>query len=173
MKKTTCVNYGFLILLGILLSCNRKVCENDNFYSTYQTRFQNTQIAEGFVKSDLELKQEIFSTLCISNKIKKLLIVECQNATESFYSRGLLYSYDDSKTYYYRRRDGKVIAGKGNNGYSDLNNILLKVRKDFSSEKAKLDKNYDDISDAPIVDVTLYDSLGFKKFDSFSFPSSP
>src|SRR5215213_7830255 len=110
---------GFLLLLCFLLSCTRNFCTKETFYSIYQTRFHEKNLDDNFVKSDLEIKQKIFSTLCISNKIKKMLIVEYRNATQSFYSRGLLFTYDDSKTYYYRIKDGEVITGERSNGYVD------------------------------------------------------
>ena len=66
--------------------------------------------------------------------------------------------------------NGKVIAGKGYNGNVTLNKILLRLKKNFSQEKINLDKPYDDIFDASMVNVLLYDSLMPKKFESFSFP---
>ena len=152
------------------MSCNRNYCKTESFFSIYQTRFEANKLGDDFVKNDLELKQKIFSTLCISRVIKKILIVEYGSATQSFFSRGLLFTYDDSKTYNYRIKDGKVIASKGSNDYFDLNKILLTVKKDFSSAKTKMDMSYDDFADAPIVNVLLYDSLMPQKFDRFSFP---
>jgi hypothetical protein len=99
-----------------------------------------------------------------------MLIVEDRNATQLFFSRGLLFTYDDSTIYYYQMKEGKIKAGMGNNGYNDLNKILVNVKKDFSAAKAKIGKKYEDIFDAPIVNVLLYEVLNPSKFDSFSFP---
>jgi hypothetical protein len=161
---------GFLFFLGLLLSCSRNVCKTETFYSIYQARFHDKELSNNFVKGDLDSKKKVFSTLCISKKINKMLIVEDRNATQLFFSRGLLFTYDDSTIYYYQMKEGKIKGGIGNNGYSDLNKILVNVKKDFSAAKAKIGKKYEDIFDAPIVNVLLYDVLNPSKFDSFSFP---
>jgi hypothetical protein len=170
MRKIINAKSGFLIFIGFLLSCNRDSCKQENFYSIYQTRFEVSKLNDEFVKNDLEIKRKIFSTLCISNRLQKMLIIEWKSGTQSFYSRGLLFTYDDSKTYYFKMRDGEVIAGKGSDGNVDLDKILIQVKNDFSGEKIKMGKNHNDIFDAPIVNVLLYDSLMPGKFDSFNSP---
>ena len=170
MKRIFSAKYVFLIVVGISLSCNRKFCGNENFYSVYQTRFEGNGFNNDFVKHDLDIKQEIFSALCLSSKLKKVLIVEYRGGTQSYYSKGLLFTYDDSKTYYFKILNGKVIAGKGYNGNVALNKILLHLKKNFSEERINLDKSYDNIFDASMVNVLQYDSLRSEKFESFSFP---
>lgn len=170
MKRIFYAKYVFLIAIGTSLSCNRNFCKGENFYSVYQTRFDGNEFNNDFVKHDLDIKQKIFTEACLPSNLKKMLIVEYRGGTQSFYSKGLLFTYEDSKTYYFKILNGKVIAGKGYNGNVTLNKILLRLKKNFSQEKINLDKPYDDIFDASMVNVLLYDSLMPKKFESFSFP---
>jgi hypothetical protein len=170
IRKITFSISSFLFLIVCSESCSRNYCTHETLYSIYQTRFKEQKSDGDFVKTDLEIKQKIFSALCISHDIKKMIIVEFANATQAFYSRGLLFTYDDSKTYYYNIKNGHVIAGKGNNGYNELARILSAVKNDYSNAEAKIKLNHVNYFDVPIVNVLLYDSSQYKKFSSFSFP---
>ena len=75
--------YATLCILffpGFLLSCKNKLCENENFFSTYQKRFEVNKWDSAFIKSDLWFKRNIFSILCIPDHIDKMLIVEIRSA---------------------------------------------------------------------------------------------
>jgi hypothetical protein len=171
MKRDICfVVPVFSIVLVTLLSCDRKLCANDNFYSVYGKRFEASSFNSDFVNSDLELKRKIFSELCIPSNVKRMLLVEYRDAAQGFYSQGLLFTYEDAKTYYFKVKDRGVIAGKGSTNNSDLNKILFYMKENFANAKTILNKDYSKIHDAPIINVILYDSSKVIKFDSFNFP---
>lgn len=160
----------FLFLFVFTLSCSRSTCVHQTFYSIYQNRFQEEKFDENFVRGDSAIKKKIFSLLCISHQIKKMLIVEYGDETHSFYSQGLLFTYDDCKTYYYRIKNDKIVAGEGKNNFHYLNKILLRAKNDFLSLKKKIDSNKRNVFDSPIINILLYDSSLNPKFDRFSFP---
>lgn len=159
-----------LIISGSSLSCQSGYCDQRNFYRIYKTRFEDKKMEADFVVVDLELKKKIFLNLCFSDSIKKALIVEYRESTQSYYSRGLLFCYDNLKLYYFKIADNKVRVGNGLGGNLDLNKILTKVKSHFLSEKERMRKNYDDVFDSPVVNIVLYDSSLPYKFDGFDFP---
>jgi hypothetical protein len=169
MSRKIIYTSTYFLLLLVTTSCSRNFCKA-SFYIIYQTQFQSSELDDDFVKTDLRFKYEIFSSLCIPDNIDKMLIVEYQNATEAWYSRGLIYTYDDSKTYYFKIMNGKAVAGKGSGGNTDLVNILRETKESFNEEKIKLSTNYGNIYDAPTVNILLYDSLQAGRFNSFNFP---
>ncbi|MCB9059866.1 MAG: hypothetical protein H6627_14970 [Calditrichae bacterium] len=172
MKKEIFYPFTFgLVLFMTLTSCNRNFCEGETFYSVYRERFAEVKVSEDFVQNDSEIKKAIFSSLCLKSNIKKMLIVEWRNGLQSFFSRGLLFTYDDSSTYYFTTRKDKTITGKGVGKNEDLNEVLLQVKEDFFKQKIRMDKNYDDVFDASVMNVVLFDSYSKKRFESFSFPS--
>lgn len=162
----------FLLFTTVLLSsCNRKLCSSNSFYSVYENLYLGKDTSNNNIIEDLEIKKSVFSRLCIPNNYKKVLLVESQNSTNSFFSNGLIYVYDDSTTYYYELAKGKIKCGEGTNKNIQLDNLLKKVKNNFEIEGQEI-KRYNEkenLRDAPFVRLTLFATESEEKIKSISF----
>ena len=130
MKLSICT-LPLLILMAISLKCQiSEDCTNTFFVPISKLIELDTNLTSSYKKANIENKKILLNKLCdaLSEGKKILLIEKGLRGKNNFF--GILYIFDNDKTYTYENSNEKIRIAEGNkfDTYGGLEKLLVSVK---------------------------------------------